>query len=213
MTLGKMTSLDEYKKLLTECSGDLDQYMVGTELNITANESKELIDNFKKFIRCIYKELKEIESEKFWIEISKIDSKNKKFQSWLRKNIEKELKPYKETEFIRRLEQKEFEILVKYCLDNLVLEFIGVKNIKSPIEKISIDEVIVCNKVLYTFIKLRVFYNNSKDLAFDKMKNMFGLSDEKCVFCWEKIISNENKLWKIIITREIEQIRKNQKDE
>lgn len=202
-----MTEIMElFNKILEESNYNLNKFVNGMTLSINDDESKKLEELVQEFIDRIVSEIKKLSNQQvFWESFTKLDDYEKidKFIEWMKGYTNSAIRPYEETEFLRDMDEQEFDNITKYCFENLILQDAGKRKVQ---EQANWEQIVLLKKVILTFIDMVVVNNFSKDNAFYNMEKVFGLGEEKCIIWWKLVEENEDKLWKLMIMKKYNQI-------
>ncbi len=188
---------------------NLNQLIKGSALEITGDMPKELRIELKEFLDMIpelYSETKSLEDIYQILESVEYTEKKAKFYEWIYRYVEAVTKPFKETEFITKLEDETFNKMTEFCFYNLILKNVG----KDGIQKSGwdVEQMLVLRKVMYTFLDIIICDNLAKENALDNMKKHFGVGEKYCQIWYEFIEKNKEDLWKILIMKKYNRIER-----
>lgn len=129
---------------------------------------------------------------------------NKKFISWIEQYLEATMRPIQEAAFINKISQNNFELLCKYCFENLILQDIG----KTRLDKNIGDtkQLIILKKIIFTFVDMVIVKSYSKENSFENMKKIFDIKEPYCEFLWYITQKHEEKLWKIMMMKQYDRL-------
>lgn len=197
-----------FDEILKEGNYDLNRFVNGVTLSIDESESETLGEKMHSFIDLLFVLVKETDNfEEFWKPFAEIKNyeKNDQFVEWIKGYMNSMLKPYKETEFIRKMKKQEFQNVTEYCFQNMILQDAGKERIQ---ESKNWEQYLIVRKVIFSFIDMVIVSNYSLENTIKTMEKLFGLSEEKCEIWWKVIEENEDKLWKIMMMKKYNQIDK-----
>ena len=199
--------MELFNKLLENSNYNLNKYVNGQSLSISKNDTEQFADLLKQFVNMVPQELKKLDNpEELWSAFEQLDDidSNNKFIEWIHEYADSVLEPYKETEFIRKLDDRMFKDMSKYCFENLILKDTG--NHAFDEKEETKERLVILRKVLYTFIDMIIVSNYSDKKAILNMKKIFGLDEKHCKIWWEYISVNEEKLWRIMLMKKYSRI-------
>lgn len=202
-----MKSIDWFHIILEESNYSLNQFVKGNSLSISNNMSVEFVDALKKLLDAAPIEIRTMEErESFWDAFENFDEyeKNNEFIEWLKGYTNTVLKPFDEAAFLHDMDEKTFQEMTEYCFQNLILKDIGKKRLKKSGQ--NEKQMIGLRKIIFTFLEMAVIGNLSKENIVDNMNKIFGIKESFCELWWNRVEANEEKLWRIMITRQYRRI-------
>ena len=196
-----------FNELLEKSNYNLNKYVNGQSLSISNSDTEQFVNLLKQFVNLIPQELKKLDNQtEFWGALEHLDDidTNNKFIEWLHEYTNSILEPYNETEFIRKLDDRMFKDMSKYCFENLILRDTG--NYAFDEEEETKERLIILRKVLYTFIDMMIVNNFSYEKSVLNIEKTFGLNESHCKVWWEFVSLNEEKLWRIMLMKKYSRI-------
>ena len=191
-----------FNQILEESNYNLNAIVKGDGIDLPETVSDKFIANLKDIIECISNEARSIEEETdCWNEFEELDDydQNEKFIMFLKQCYETVICPIKETEFITKLNFDEFKTVSEYCFKNFILQDGEKKEIDESI--INQEDLKILRKAIFTFCDMVVIDNLSKKYTFDNAERMFGFNEEYSEVWWKSVKENENKIWRILMTK------------
>lgn len=184
--------------------------MQSAEYNLNSFVTDEIFDTenleiddkkIREFFGLISKIVLE-EGKEYFSQLMKENAKYKNctdFFGWLYEYAVSINNAYQMTEGIRNLENEEFEKLLDYCLENLILHNVGFETAVKQMqgqelyrrENLKSMANLINNYYHWIFIR-----GVSKDGINHRMCEMAGISEDKCSFLWDRYLKKEDLLWK-----------------
>lgn len=136
--------------------------------------------------------------------ILKIAEKNeyvesRKFFEWLYEYAKNLKKMINKTKALCDINIEEFEDLVGYCLENVILHKKGVRaaaDEKKDYPIYTADNISILCNIMDKYFEY-IFYNDiSKSTIDKKIRQNTGLSEEKCDILWNYYLKEEQALWR-----------------
>lgn len=199
--------IELFNFILEHGNYNLNQLVNGNALSISDEMTEEFTDKLKELLDVIPSEIRTVEKkESFWAIFEKLDDyeKNSKFIEWLKRYTDTTLRPFEAADFIREADEKTFQEMTDFCFQNLILKDTGRKKIENSFW--NVKQMLILRKVIFTFIEMVVIDNLSKENSIADMTEMFGIKEDFCEKWWEYIEVNEEKLWRIMVTKKFSQI-------
>lgn len=121
------------------------------------------------------------------------------FCSLICDRISSKILPYEETTFIRLMSQQEYENMIAYAFNNMILTRKPQKVLLKEL-KLEVNQVICLIKFLNTITEIVIVNRDSIELFQDQMLQLFGFTDqEKNQFIWNLYDNHRKELNEIVI--------------
>lgn len=198
-----------YKQLKNKCGIELNNLIIDNRLQIPEIDAADKAEEFSQLLDKFINQVTEFDldgndlSELLGLE----DGTNKDFINWLIMYITKVNRSLKETRFLKDLSLAEYEDMVLYCFKHYVYCVSGNQLVNGAKETWTIDNILVLRKVILTVAEMYIMQYYSYEKTLDTIKKFFGLSKEYGEIIIKIIIGCEDRMWKYLIMRKIENLQ------
>lgn len=189
-----------YKQLLELSKGDLDQYVNEDELNFEKTSMEKYSDIFEEFLDLVSQLYVTHKSEALIKNLEGLsqNKKNTKFLRWLEEYAESVSQMVKETLFIRDMDIERFSEMVKFCMENFVLqnsgEFIQENDWNNK-------QLRTLRSIIFSAAELMIIANFSNKYTEKIMYEKLFLDQKHSEIIINMIDKSYEKIWRIIFIR------------
>lgn len=199
--------IQNFSKMFTdilEMGGhQLNQYVHGDNMGLPEDVSDEFVEALKEFIDAVPMQVSQIEDKDlFWQSFEQMQDyeKNDKFIRWLKQYVEQLLKSWEDAVFINKLSEDKLGEMVNYCFENLIIKYVNVKEISTVWNARQLN---VLRNILLTYFDMIIMYQYTCNYAFESIQKRFGISNACCAIFQNLVEKNEDKLWKIMVSKKL----------
>lgn len=181
----------------------LNQYVHGDSMGLPENVSDEFVEALKEFIDVAPMQVSQIEDkDSFWLSFEQMQDyeQNDKFIRWLRQYVEQLLKSWENAVFINKLSEDKLRDIVNYCFENHILKCGSVKATGVVWDGKQLN---VLRNILLTYFDMIIMYQYTCNYAFESIQKRFGISNACSTIFQELVEKNEEKLWRIMLSKKL----------